>query len=130
MPRGRDPDFIYAEKSARPRSGFYLHKEMRSAEIRIFPTQRISARPRSDFLYPKNFIRKSMQIQGCICKKIYFVKKCIRKRVTDKWDTRKKSFRAARAHVYKTVVRKGMKIVLVSFSLCLSRNMKTPRLFS
>ena len=34
-------DFIYTKISARPRSGFYLHKECRAAEIWILSTQRI-----------------------------------------------------------------------------------------
>ena len=34
-------DFIYTKSFARPRSGFYLHKEFRPAEILILSTQRI-----------------------------------------------------------------------------------------
>ena len=34
-------DFIYTKISARPRSGFHVHKECRAAEIWILSTQRI-----------------------------------------------------------------------------------------
>ena len=56
-------DFIYTKSFARPRSGFYLHKEFRPAEILILSTQRISRGRDPNFLYTKNFIRKIMKIQ-------------------------------------------------------------------
>ena len=46
--RRRGWDFIYTKISARPRSGFYLHKECRAGEIGILSTQRISRGRGSD----------------------------------------------------------------------------------
>ena len=47
-------DFMYRKNLARPRSGFYLHKEFRAAEIRILSTQRIS-RGRGPILSTQTF---------------------------------------------------------------------------
>ena len=48
--------FIYTKISARPRSGFYLHKECRAGEIWILSTQRIPRGRGSDVDLHKRFM--------------------------------------------------------------------------
>ena len=111
---------------------FYLHKEFRGAGIwfdlhkevprgrdGILSTQRISARPGADFIYPKNFLRRIKQKLWCFknfprCAR-QVVEECVKK-TQERSMMYVTKFSALRARIFQRIYLEIWKIYLKNFA--------------